>query len=317
MDRERDYKMNVKIIGGSGFIGNHLSKRMASQGHHVTVLDLKKPRILGANVYRPDSGEASWYNPIKFAGIDITNYRDVYWNIDRGDYVINVAAIAQFAQAESDPHFTMSVNVTGAANVLKACIDNKAAKLIYTSTGSVYSTDVKVPIDEDQPTEPTSTYGMSKLWAERIQMHYADKIPLTILRLPHVVGPGKVSGANTFIVKLKANERPVIFGDGSNKNDFTCVDDVVQAIELALTKEATGIFNIGSGESRSTLDFLTWSRRLLDKMHIEPVFAPPRGVDFPVFEYNIDKAKKELGYRPKCNLEDTLRKTIVEFEQWL
>ena len=309
--------MNIKIFGGAGFVGSHLSRTLASRGHHVTVLDLKKARILGASVYRPDSGEASWYNPIKFVGLDITNYRDVYWNTDRGDYVINIAAIAQFAQAETDPHITMSVNVTGATNIMKACIDSKAAKLIYTSTGSVYSRDVKVPIDEEQPTEPNSTYGMSKLWAEKIQMHYADKIPLTILRLPHVVGPGKTWGANTFIVKLKANERPVIFGDGSNKNDFTCVDDVVHAIELALTKEVTGIFNIGSGESRSTLDFLTWSRRLLDKMSIEPVFAPPRGVDFPVFEYNIDKAKKELGYRPKHTLESTLTKTCQEWEQWL
>jgi UDP-glucose 4-epimerase len=309
--------LNLKIVGGAGFVGSHLSKHLASLGHHVTVLDLKKPKILGANVYRPDSGEASWYNPIKFVGIDITNYRDVYWNIDRGDYVVNVAAIAQFAQAESEPHVTMSVNVAGAANVLKACIDSKAAKLIYTSTGSVYSTDTKVPIDEDQPTEPNSSYGMSKLWAERIQRHYADKIPLTILRLPHVVGAGKTWGANTFIVKLKANERPSIFGDGSSKNDFTHVDDIVQAIELVLTKDATGIFNIGSGESRSTLDFLTWSRRLLDKMHIEPVFAPPRGVDFPVFEYDINKAKKELGYKPKYDLENTLRKTCLEWEQWL
>lgn len=309
--------MNIKVIGGSGFVGSHLSKRLASMGHHVTVIDIKKPKVMGASVYRPDSGEASWYNPIRFVGLDITDYRDVYWSIDRGDFVVNVAAVAQFAQAESEPHTTMAVNVAGAANVLKACIENKAAKLVYTSTGSVYSTDVKVPIDEDQPTEPNSSYGMSKLWGERIQRHYADKIPLTILRLPHIVGPGKSWGANTFIVKLKNNERPSIFGDGSSKNDFTCVDDVVQAIELALTKDKTGIYNIGSGESRSTLDFLTWSRRLLDKMAIEPVFAPPRAVDFPVFEYNIDKAKNELGYRPKYDLEETLRKTIVEFDQWL
>jgi len=309
--------MNIKIFGGAGFIGSHLSKHLASQGHTVTVLDMKKPKILGANVYRPDSGEATWYNPITFIGIDVTNYRDVYWNINRHDHVVNVAAIAQFAQAESDPHITMSVNVTGAANILKACIDVKAAKLIYTSTGSVYSTDSIVPIDENQPTEPDSTYGMSKLWAERILRHYDDKLSITILRLPHVSGPGKTWGANTFIVKLKNNERPMIFGDGSSKNDFTCVDDVVQAIELALTKDVTGIFNIGSGESRSTLEFLTWSRRLLDKMHIEPIFGPPRGVDFPVFEYNISKARDVLGYRPKYNLEKTLEKVVAEWEQWL
>jgi len=309
--------MNVKIFGGAGFVGSHLSRKLASQGHHVTVLDLKKNRIMVANVHRPDSGEASWPNPIKFVGIDITNYKNVYWNIDRNDYVINVAAIAMFTQAESDPHTTMAINVTGAANIMKACVENKAAKLIYTSTGSVYSLDAKVPIDEEQPTEPNSVYGMSKLWAERIQQHYANKIPLTILRLPHVVGPGKFWGANTFIVKLLNNERPFIFGEGTNRNDFTCVDDIVQAIELALVKEVTGIFNIGSGESRSTLDFLKISKLNTDRMNIEPMFTPPRGVDFPVFEYNISKAKKDLGYNPKFNLEQTIEKTCREWGQWL
>lgn len=309
--------MNVKIIGGSGFIGSHLSKKLASQGHHVTVLDIKKNFIMGANVFVPAAGEPTWYNPIKFIGIDITNYRDVLWNIDRGDFVVNVAAIAQFAQAENEPHTTMAINVTGAANIMKACIANNATKLIYTSTGSVYSTNAKVPIDENQLTEPNSSYGMSKLWAERIQQHYQDKIKLTILRLPHVVGPGKTWGANTFIVKLKNNERPTIFGDGSNKNDFSCIDDIVQAIELALTKDVTGIFNIGSGESRSTLDFLKWSKQFTDRMSIEPIFALPRDVDFPVFEYDISKARKDLGYNPKFNLERTIEKTCMEWNQWL
>lgn len=311
--------MFVKVFGGAGFVGNHLVKKLLSEGHDVTVFDMKKPRVLGANVYDPTKGESSWYNHVKFIGGDVTDYKQVYYAINRGDFVVNLAAVALFAPAEQDPHITASVNVAGAVNVMKACIENKAAHLVYTSTGSVYSTLAKPPFDEAQPVEysANSMYGMSKLFAETAIRHYADKQSLTVLRLPHVIGPGKTWGANTFIVKLLAGERPVIFGDGLNKNDFTYVEDVVQAIELALKKQTQGVYNIGSGASRTTHDFLNIARQCTDRMDITPSFAPARGVDFPVFEYDISKAKKELGYNPKFTLEQAIQKTCLEWKQWL
>jgi len=309
--------MNIKIFGGSGFIGRHLTKRLSSLGHHVTVLDMRKSRIREVNVYRADSGEGSWVNPVRFVPCDITNYQDVYYNVDAGDFVINIAAIANFGPAEEDPQIAIKVNVAGAANVIKAAIENKAAKVVYTSTGSVYSKDSAIPIDEGQPTEQGSIYGMSKYWAERIQCHYEEKVPLVILRLGHIVGSGKTWGANTFIAKLLDNERPIIFGDGTAKNEFTHVDDVVQAIELSITKEVTGCFNIGTGISRSTLDFFNIARRLTDKMHIEPVYGPARGVDFPNFQYDISRAQSVLGYKPKFDLEQAIEKTVREWYQWL
>lgn len=311
--------MNVIVFGGAGFVGNHLVKKLLSEGHHVTVFDMKKPKILGANVYNPTKGDASWYNPVKFIGGDVTDYKQVYYAVDRGDFVVNLAAIALFAPCEEDFHIASAVNFTGAANVLKACIVNKAAHLVYTSTGSVYSTKSEPSFDEEASLEykRNSVYGMTKLFAETLLQHYADKQSLTVLRFPHVVGPGKFWGANTFIVKLLAGERPVIFGDGQNKNEFTYVDDVVQAVVLALEKKAQGVYNIGTGKSRSTLDFMNTARMYLDKMYLGPMFAPARGVDFPVFEYDITKARRELGYNPKFTLEQAIEKTVREWNQWL
>lgn len=309
--------MKIKVFGGAGFVGGHLVRRLLSLGHDVTVFDLKKPRITGCGVSDPTGSQPSWYNSAKFIGGDVTDYRQVYYAIDKGDFVVNLAAVAQFAAAEQQPHTAVSINVAGAVNVIQACIENRAAHLVYASTGSVYSVDSKVPIDEGQPLGSGSMYGMSKLWAETALRHYTSKMPLTVLRFPHIVGPGKFWGANTFIVKLLANERPVIFGDGEGKNDFTYVDDVVQAVELSLTKQVNGVFNIGSGKSRSTMDFFRISRMACDRMHIEPQFAPPRGVDFPVFEYNISKARKDLGYNPEYDLESAIAKTVQEWNQWL
>lgn len=307
----------MKIFGGAGFVGNHLAKKLLSLGHKVTVFDVKKPKISGASVSDPTGMHASWPNPIRFIGGDICDYKQVYYAVDKGDLVVNLAAVSQFATAEQNPNLAAAINVAGAANVMQACIENKAAQLVYTSTGSVYSTSVKVPIDEDQPFGPTSVYGMTKLWAETLLRYQASKIPLTVLRLPHVIGPGKTWGANTFIVKILAGERPVIFGDGSTQNDFTYVDDVVQAIQRSLEKQVTGVFNIGTGTPRTTLDFLNICRRCLDRMDVQPLYAPPRGVDFLVFAYDISKARRELGYSPQYALEDAIAKTCLEWQQWL
>jgi len=311
--------MNIKVFGGSGFIGSHLVKRLASEGHHVTVVDLKKPRILGANVYDPAKGDSAWYNPVKFIGLggDITKYRDVNYAIDRNDYVVNLAAVSLFSVAETFPQSAVSVNICGAANVLRACIENNAAHLVFASTGAVYPLSVKSPICEDFCVGPVSLYGKTKLWAEEVHWHYEDKQSFTILRLPHVIGPGKTWGANSIIAKMLANERPTIFGDGLAVNDFTYVEDIVQAICLSLQKSAKGLYNIGTGEGHTAIDFFKTARASLDKGFIEPIYAPPRRFDMPDFRFNISKAKKDLGYNPKYNLDSSLQKTCLEWYQWL
>jgi len=309
--------MFVKILGGAGFVGNHVVKRLATAGHKVTVLDMKKPKVRKAHVYHAGSGESTWENKVDFERIDIRDFEDVNWAIDQGDFVIHLAAVAQFAQAEGAPQVAASINVAGTANVQQACVNNNASHLIYASTGSVLSTTNKPPFTEDMLTDPESMYGMSKLWGEKIVLHYADKIPTCVLRFPHIIGSGKFWGANRMLMDMMEGKRPSIFGDGETKNDFTHVEDIAQAVELAMLKSATGIYNIGSGKSRSTLDFVKWGAIALDKPDLKPILTAPRGVDFDNFEYDITKARRELRYNPKFNLEDGLKKTIEEWAQWL
>jgi len=311
--------MNIKVFGGAGFIGNHLIKHLAGRGHRVTVCDIRKPKITGANVTDPTGEKASWYNPITVRECDVISSADVYWAIDKGDTVINLAAVSTFTRCNRHPDLATAVNVTGAANIATACIRNHAAHLIYTSTGSVYSIGAIPPIRESSPVRPVSIYGLTKLWAENIQhkILHDTAVKLTILRLPHVVGAGKTWGANSIILKLMNNEQPVIYGDGEQKNDFTCVDDVVQAITLAAEKQVDGLYNIGTGVGRTVNEFFEWSRRLLGKPDITPVYTAPRAEDFGNFYYDITPAKEKLGYSPKYKLEETLEKTIREWEQWL
>ena len=141
-------------------------------------------------------------------------------------------------------------------------------------------------------------------------------LPCCILRLGHIVGPGKTFGANTIIMKLMNNQPPILFGDGSTINDFTSVADVVQAIINSIDLSATGTYNIGSGTGRTAKDFTDICRKVLKKEEIEPIHMPPRGVDFD-FEYNISKATSKLNYEPSHTLEKMLEWTIEDWAEWL
>lgn len=312
--------MAVKVFGGAGFVGNHLIRSLAQDGiKPVVVCDIKKPVVTGANVYVPDKGEASWYNQIDFTRCDVTNYRDVYYAIDKGDIVVNLAAIALFAPAKENPNIAASVNVAGAANVMKAALENHAHQVVHISTGSVYSQEAQVPIDETAPLGPgdDNVYGLTKYWGEKlVRIMSSDILPATILRFPHVVGPGKFWGANTIIKLLLEGERPTVFGEGDQVNDFTYVMDCVDAIKLAIQHRKNETYNIGTGVPRTALEFLNIARMHTDRMNIEPLHQPSRGVDFP-FQYDINKAKNELNYKPKFTLEEAIERTVKEWYQWV
>jgi len=308
--------MMFKIFGGSGFIGSHLVKKLLSEGHKVTVFDIKKPRIVGANVYRPDSGEASWYNPVNFIGGDITDFQAVYYAVDRGDYVINLAAISQAEECDKNLSSLIKTNVSGAVNVLHACKLNNAAHYTFMSSGAVYSPYCTSPVTEDKLVAPISNYALSKWIAEESLNHFSEKFPVCILRLPHVYGPGKSWGINSIITTLLTGERPIIYGDGAGKIDLTYVTDIVQAIKIVTAKNVSGIYNVGSDTTRSIEDFFKLAKIYLDYLNTNPLYRAPRKYDYIDMQHDITKLK-ELGYKPEFDLENGLQKTVLEWQQWL
>lgn len=303
----------VKIFGGSGFLGGHLSRRLLSQGHHVTVLDVKKPRITGAMVKDPTGQSSSWYNASGFVGCDVTDYKQVYYAVDKGDFVVNLAEVP-FSDAEPHPHVCVAVNVTGAVNIMQACILNNVTHLVHASTGGVYLKSLLLPVTEDDQLGPNDMYSMSKAWAENALDHYSERLPVTVLRFSNIIGPGKFHGVNRLIDRLFIGERPVIYGDGRSRDDYVYVTDAVQAVELALNKKAQGVFNIGFGKSRGVKEFFDIARMYCDRMNIEPQYIPAGCTDI---EFDISKARKELGYSPVYDLEHAVEKTVHEWGQWV
>ncbi len=231
--------------------------------------------------------------------------------VKKDDKVLHLAAIPRFDDARQNPQKAVRVNVEGTLNIIQVCIGKKAERLIYSSTGSVYSRNVPVPIREDASREPSSVYGLTKKQAEDWIFFYGNRLPYVVLRYAYVYGKGKDWGAvGAFLKRIKEAKRPVVYG-GKQTNDFIYIKDVVQANLLALETDRTRqVFNVGTGRATSIKDVceLCIKRSKTDlTMKIEPA----REFDFPVFVYDISKAQVLLDFDPKWNIskgiEDILK----------
>jgi len=234
--------------------------------------------------------------------------------IDEGDKVLHLAAVPRFAEARENPQKAVRVNVEGTLNLIQTCIKKKAERLVYVSTGSVYSRNVPVPIREDATREPESVYGLTKKQAEDWIIFYGNRLPYVILRYGYVYGKGKDWGAvGAFLKHLKEGKRPIVFG-GKQTNDFIYIKDIVQANLLALeTPYVRKAFNIGSGRATSIRNVCEYcikasNSNLKMKLEVARVF------DYPIFVYNIEKARILLHYEPEYGLLDGVTELVNQLK---
>jgi len=296
-----DNGMRVVVTGANGFVGLHTVRELLNVGYDVMAVDIVVSKL------------QTQFGGNKHCTIRTTNIldEDLAGLIDEGDKVLHLAAVPRFDEARENPQKAVRVNVEGTLNVIQICIKKKAERLVYSSTGSVYSRNVPVPIREEAAREPDSIYGFTKKQAEDWITFYSDRLSYVILRYGYIYGKGKDWGAvGAFLKRLKKGRRPTIFG-GKQTNDFIYIKDVVQANLLALeTPYIRNAFNIGSGRANSIKDVCDLCIKAL-KSDLTMEIKPARAFDFPVFVYDVSKAQTLLGFEPKWNLfegiEDSLK----------
>jgi len=287
----------VVVTGSSGFIGRHTIRELCRRGYSVVALDIVE-------------GLEEESDGVRYFDCDITEGVSQY--IEKEDRVLHLAAIAKFDQAARDPSQAIKVNVQGTLNVIQACIDKGAERLVYGSTGSVYPRDPPVPITEDTERKPSSIYGLTKMMAEDLIFLFGDKLPYIILRYGYVYGKGKDWGAvGTFLRLLKEGKHPVIYG-GRQTNDFTYVKDIVEANISALETPFTNkVYNIGTGKPTSIFEVFEICQRALG-IDVKPTLDPPRPFDFSDFVYDTSKAEKLLGFKAKWSLAEGIQDSLKE-----
>jgi UDP-glucose 4-epimerase len=292
--------MKVVVTGANGFVGFHTVKALVDAGYDVTALDVSDSRLQTEFKENPN---------YTIAKADILD-EDLKRFIELGDKVLHLAAVPRFEQASQNPQKAFRINVEGTINVIQACIEKKAERLVYSSTGSVYSRNVPVPIREDATREPESIYGLTKKQAEDWIILYGHRLPYVILRYGYIYGKGKDWGAvGAFLKNLKEGKRPIIYG-GKQTNDFIYIKDVVQANLLALETEHTRqAYNIGTSRATSIKDVCQLCIKAVNT-DLTMEIKSAREFDFPVFVYDISKAQTLLKFDPKWNLYEGIEDTI-------
>src|SRR6266513_2798425 len=300
------------VTGGAGFIGSHLTARLVALGHHVRVVD----NLSTGNQANLAGVKAA----IEFLRGDLCEV-DVCRRAVAGMHVVfHVAALPSVPRSLKDPWASHAANVNATMRLLEACIDAKVARIIYSSSSSVYGDTPVLPKTESVEPLPRSPYAASKLAAEQYVLAFARTglIEGVALRYFNVFGPRQSPHSAYAAVIPKffqaaLERRPaVVYGDGQQTRDFTYVDNVVDANVLAASAPAGSVsgwpVNVGAGMRTSLLGLIEMIGGITG-YQLPYVREPPRSGDMRDSLASLERAERLLGYHPRFSLEEGLRRT--------
>jgi UDP-glucose 4-epimerase len=298
----------VIVTGGAGFIGANLAKELAAD-NSVTIIDNLSTGKKG-NIADLPQGKIEF---VEGSIGDISLLKRLFRNVD---FVFHQAAISSVHISIENPLATNEANITGTLNVLLAARDSDVKKVIYASSAAVYGDTPTLPQREEMMLNPQSPYAVTKLvgeyYCQVFQAVYG--LPTISLRYFNIYGPKQDPNSEysavipRFIKRFSEGKTPIIFGDGEQTRDFVFVSDVVRANILAAESDATGIFNIGQGQSTTINEIAELITRIMNK---DPgvIYEEARVGDIRHSLADISKAGL-FGYQPQYNLEQGLRETI-------
>ncbi len=314
----------VLITGGLGFIGSNLAIALVDVGAEVTLLDNMLP-LYGGNRFNIESIKDQVY--INFS--DIRDRASMNYIVQGKDYVFHVAGQVSHVDSVLDPFTDVDINVVGTLSVLESCRQfNPHARIIFTGTRGQYGSSVKLPVDEEAPTNPKGIYAISNLTAEKItrMYHEVHHLPSVCLRITNTYGPRHQMKHNRYgvvnwFVRLALDDEVIpIMGDGRILRDFLYVEDLIEAILSAgAREEAYGeIFNVGSGKPTDFLELGETIVRLTGSGRCEftPFSKERQQVEPGHYYADITKIQRILGWKPKTSLEEGLTRTIEYYRRY-
>jgi UDP-glucose 4-epimerase len=298
------------VTGGAGFIGSHIVDALIKKEHTVIVIDNESA----------ETHDSFWYNPrakyYKHDICDIESTKNLYKDVD---YVFHCAAESRIQPTILNPIGAVKTNILGTATVLQLSREASVKKVIYSSTSSAYGVKNPVPFNETMPDDCLNPYSIAKVSGEKLCSLYTRLYGLKtiILRYFNVYGPREplrgpyAPVVGLFIRQYKSGNPLTIIGDGTQRRDFTHIDDIINANILAMYNDSHAnygeIFNVGTGKNHSITE-------LASMISDQTINLSPRPAEAHITLANNEKIKTILKWTPTKKLEDYIKECLLNKE---
>lgn len=320
----------IALVGGAGFIGHNLALSLKADGADVSVVDgLQVNNFLAFQANRHVDGSELYLRILEQRMQLLRDAKIPVYIQDVRDYhatnkvlkelkpqvIVHLAAVAHANVSNKDPYSTFDHSLRTLENTLdyaRAGVE----QYIYFSSSMVYGNFKEGIVDETTHCEPLGIYGGLKFAGEKLVIGYNQvfKVPYTIIRPSALYGERCVSRrvGQIFIENAAQGRDVAISGDGSDRLDFTYIQDLISGVKLAMQKKEAlnEIFNITYGQGRALNDMVAILRDHFPSAKVEYLpkdkLMPDRGT------LSVEKAKRLLGYKPEWPLE----RGFVQYINW-
>ena len=307
--------MTTLVLGGCGFIGGHVVQALLAQGEPVVVLDRSVGRraphsgVLASAALHQVQGDLGNHGDLErlFADHAISN-------------VVHLVSSTVPGSSNRDPRFDILTNIGDTVSLLELCVKRAVRKVLFVSSGgAVYGVPRRLPVDEDHPNNPISSYGITKLAIEKYlhlykHLHGLDYV---VIRAANPYGPGQQPHAEQGVIgvftdRIQRGDDIVIWGDGSVVRDYFHVRDLARLCVLALASPVSGVFNAGSGVGRALSEVIASIEAVVGR-RARIRYESGRALDVPRIVLDVSRVRQALGWQAQTVFEDGLAEVL----QWL
>jgi UDP-glucose 4-epimerase len=312
------------ITGGAGYIGSHIADSFLNDGKNVVIYD----SLYRGLESRIEYLRRSHHKELSFIQADIRDadaFRGALQKF-RPDGVVHAAALKSVSESIEKPDEYFEVNYHATNRILEAVISSDVHQFIFSSTAAVYGSPAHSnPIKEDDPKNPISPYGESKLSAELMVNDFLGRPGNfgTSLRFFNVIGANSIELSDNsvdnivpiVIDKLKRNESPTIYGVDYLTPDGTCIRDYVDVHDIALAHLAVAnssqvlpfAINVGTGRGTSVRDVINLVCKTADCKDVTLIESGRRAGDSAVLYADVTRMLKVLGIKSTRTTEEAIR----------
>lgn len=319
--------MKILVVGGAGYIGSHMVKKLALAGHEVVTLD---------NLSRGYK-DAVKYGEFINGNLGDRNLLNSLFSQHPFDAVMHFAAFIEVGESVTEPGMYYHNNVCNTQVLLDAMVSHDIKHFVFSSTAAIFGEPLYTPIDETHPKNPINPYGRSKLMVEQMLEDYdrAYGLKSTCLRYFNAAGAdpdgelGERHNPESHLIPLilqaasGRREAISIFGrdyptdDGTCVRDYVHINDLCDAHSLALEKMQksgdSARYNLGNGKGFSVQEVIDTVKRVADK-EFKVIHAERRAGDPAVLVAESTLAKQALGWAPRFEQLETIIETAWQWE---